>query len=81
MRDNNYGFHFPLVKGDDMKKVWELRKAGLGVLGNMSGDQKPVPVIEDTAVLPEKLPEYISDFNEILKKNNLSCVYYAHIAT
>lgn len=81
MENTGYGYHFPLVKGDDIKKVWALRKAGLGVLSNMPGDDLPVPVIEDTAVNPEVLPEYIAEFEQILKKHNKSCVYYAHIAT
>jgi FAD/FMN-containing dehydrogenase/Fe-S oxidoreductase len=81
MRREGYGFHFPLVTGDDIKKVWALRKAGLGILSNMPGDAKPVPVIEDTAVHPEVLPAYIAEFDKVLAENNLSCVYYAHIAT
>ncbi len=81
MRKAGYGFHFPIVKGADIKRVWSLRKAGLGLLSNMPGDRKPVPVIEDTAVSPERLPAYIKEFDEILDKNGLSCVYYAHIAT
>ncbi len=81
MRANNYGWHFPVVTGADIKKVWSLRKAGLGILMNMPGDGKPAPVIEDTAVSPEKLPAYIREFDQILEKYKLSCVYYAHIAT
>jgi FAD/FMN-containing dehydrogenase/Fe-S oxidoreductase len=81
MREAGYGYHFPLVFGDDIKKVWNLRKAGLGLLSNIPGDAKPVPVIEDTAVNPQLLPEYIDEFQEILNKYKLSCVYYAHIAT
>jgi len=75
------GYHFPVIYGSDIAKVWNLRKAGLGVLSNMPGDAKPVPVIEDTAVNPEHLPQYIEELQEILKKYNLSCIYYAHIAT
>lgn len=81
MRAAGYGYHFPLVFGDDIKKVWNLRKAGLGLLSNIPGDAKPVPVIEDTAVNPQLSPEYIEEFQLILNKYNLSCVYYAHIAT
>lgn len=81
MRKKGYGYHFPLVKGANIGKVWELRKAGLGVLNNMPGDAKPVPVIEDTAVHPARLPDYIEEFDAILKKYDKSCVYYAHIAT
>ena len=81
MEAAGYGFHFPLISGKDIKKVWDLRKAGLGVLSNMPGDNLPVPVVEDTAVNPEALPAYIAEFDQILKKHNKSCVYYAHIAT
>lgn len=81
MRNRGLGYHFPLITGNDMKKVWDLRKAGLGIINNMPGDAKPVPVIEDTAVLPRDLPGYIAEFDNILEKYNLKCVYYAHIAT
>ncbi len=72
------GYHFPLVLGEDTKRVWELRKAGLGLLSNMPGDAKPAPVIEDTAVDVQDLPAYIEDFNKILDQHQMSCVHYAH---
>jgi FAD/FMN-containing dehydrogenase/Fe-S oxidoreductase len=81
LKEKAYGFAYPLITGSDMKKVWALRKAGLGVLSNMPGDAKPVPVIEDTAVNPELLPDYIAEFDDMLNRMGLSCVYYAHIAT
>jgi FAD/FMN-containing dehydrogenase/Fe-S oxidoreductase len=75
------GYHFPLVFGNDIGKVWALRKAGLGLLSNVEGEAKPVAVIEDTAVRPEDLPNYIYDFQKLLEKYGLSCVFYAHAAT
>ncbi|HEV8285085.1 MAG TPA: FAD-linked oxidase C-terminal domain-containing protein [Chitinophagaceae bacterium] len=72
------GYYFPLLFGEDSKKIWTLRKAGLGLLGNLPGDDKAVPVIEDTAVDVHDLPAYIRDFNEILKKHGLYSVHYAH---
>ena len=78
MRSANLGYHFPLLFGADSKKIWTLRKAGLGLLSNLPGDEKAVPVIEDTAVDVNDLPAYIRDFNEILKKHNLYSVHYAH---
>ena len=78
MRAAGLGYHFPLLFGDDTKKIWTLRKAGLGLLGNLPGDNKAVPVIEDTAVDVNDLPAYIRDFNEILKKHGLYSVHYAH---
>lgn len=81
LQESGYGYAFPVLRGSEIKQVWELRKAGLGVLTNMPGDAKPVPLIEDTAVRPVDLPEYIREFDEILAKYGKSCVYYAHIAT
>ncbi|MBL7740977.1 MAG: FAD-binding protein [Chitinophagaceae bacterium] len=78
MRAAGLGYHFPLLFGADTKKIWTLRKAGLGLLGNLPGDEKAVPVIEDTAVDVNDLPAYIRDFNEILKKYGLYSVHYAH---
>ncbi|HAS44326.1 MAG TPA: FAD-binding oxidoreductase, partial [Microscillaceae bacterium] len=72
------GYHFPVVYGEDTGKVWSLRKAGLGLLSNIVGDAKPAPVIEDTAVTVEDLPAYIQEFNDILNKNKMTAVHYAH---
>ena len=78
LKAQGYGYHYPLLTGDDCTKVWDLRKAGLGLLSNIPGDEKPVPVIEDTAVCVPDLRAYIEEFNHTLKKYNLSCVHYAH---
>ena len=69
------------VYGADVNRVWDLRKAGLGVLSGMKGDAKPIGVIEDTAVAPERLPAYMRDFGEMLERLGASCVYYGHIST
>ncbi|MCF8366755.1 MAG: FAD-binding protein [Bacteroidales bacterium] len=81
MRQAGFGYHFPRVFGSDIPKVWALRKAGLGLLSNIPGDKKPVSLVEDTAVNPQVLPEYIAEFKDILKKYKLTAVYHAHIAT
>ena len=81
MRNAGYGYHFPVIFPPDLKKVWDLRKAGLGVLSNYPGDRKPVPVTEDTAVSPEDLPGYIKEFRELLERLHLECVFYAHIGS
>lgn len=78
MRAAGFGYHFPRVYGADTKRVWDLRKAGLGLLSNLPGDEKAVAVIEDTAVDVNDLPEFIKEFNEILAANNMYCVHYAH---
>lgn len=76
-----YGYSYPIVKGKDISKVWDLRKAGLGVLSNMKGDPKPVTLIEDTAVSVEALPDYIDEIEVILARYGKSSVYHAHIGS
>lgn len=78
LRQYQLGYHFPLLFGADTKKIWTLRKAGLGLLSNLPGDEKAVPVIEDTAVDVHDLPSYIQEFNQILEKHGLFSVHYAH---
>jgi len=68
----------PVLKGDDINKAIELRKAGLGLLGNMVGDRKAVACIEDTAVALEDLSEFIKEFTHIMKGHGQKAVYYAH---
>lgn len=75
------GYHFPIVWGADTARVWALRKAGLGVLSNIEGDAKPVSLVEDTAVAPEVLPQYMAEFGQLMASHGLDCVYHAHIGT
>ena len=81
LKAEGLGHHFPIVTGDDVSRVWQLRKAGLGLLANIPGEAKAAPVIEDTAVDVQELPQYIAEFNEILKKYGLYSVHYAHAGT
>jgi heterodisulfide reductase subunit C len=79
LKSVGYGYHFPMIWGPDIKKIWGLRKAGLGLLANVPGDPKAVACIEDTAVDVEDQPAFIAEFKEILKKHDKECVFYAHI--
>ena len=81
MRKIGLGVHFPLILGEDVAKVWSLRKAGLGLLSNIPGDAKAVAVIEDTAVDVNDLPAFIQEFDELMNERGLYCVHYAHAAT
>ncbi|MBN2663560.1 MAG: FAD-binding oxidoreductase [Bacteroidales bacterium] len=81
MRDNSLGYAFPVIWENNIKKVWDLRRAGLGVLSNIPGDERPVSLVEDTAVDVNVLPQYLEEFDEIMQKYNLSCVYHAHIGS
>ncbi|MEA1785395.1 FAD-linked oxidase C-terminal domain-containing protein [Arenibacter sp. GZD96] len=68
----------PVLKGEDIHKAIELRKAGLGLLGNIVGDMKAVACIEDTAVALPDLKDFIGEFTQIMKAYHQDAVYYAH---
>ena len=68
----------PILEGEHINKAIELRKAGLGLLGNMVGDRKAVACIEDTAVALADLKDFIGEFSAIMKGYGQNAVYYAH---
>lgn len=78
LKEYNLGYAYPMLFNEDVNKAISLRKAGLGLLGNMVGDKKAVPCIEDTAVEVADLPEYIEEFTAMMNKFNQKAVYYAH---
>jgi FAD/FMN-containing dehydrogenase/Fe-S oxidoreductase len=75
------GYAYPVVYGNDIRKVWDLRKAGLGSLANIPGDDKSVTVIEDAAVPVEKLGDYVEEIGEMLDRHGKDCVFHAHVGT
>lgn len=81
LQKEGYGYAYPVISGNDISRVWALRKAGLGVLSNIKGDHRPVSVIEDTAVRVEDLPAYMEEFELMMDTHQRECVYHAHIGT
>src|SRR5438034_2619474 len=65
-------------KPEEVKAVWGVRKAGLGLLLGTKGDKKPIAFVEDTAVAPAKLPEFIKRFREIITRHDAIAGYYGH---
>ncbi|OAQ39774.1 FAD-binding protein [Pedobacter psychrophilus] len=74
----NLGFAYPVLKNGDTKYAWDIRKAGLGLLRNLRGDIQPVNLIEDCAVSPNDLPDYIKDLEALLAFYEVKASYYAH---
>lgn len=63
----------------DIAALWNLRKKGVGLLGNAKGERRPVPFVEDTAVPPERLADYIRDFRAILDRHGLRYGMFGHV--
>jgi Fe-S oxidoreductase len=59
-------------------KFWKMRKSGLPILLSRTTDEKHIAFIEDTAIPPENLPEYVAEFEEILDDHDTFAAYYAH---
>ncbi|WP_424493645.1 FAD-binding and (Fe-S)-binding domain-containing protein [Salinimicrobium sp. GXAS 041] len=78
LEDSGLCYALPALRGEAINMALELRKAGLGLLGNMVGDKKSVACIEDTAVAVEDLADYINDFSAIMQGYKQNAVYYAH---
>lgn len=62
-----------------VQSVWTMRKRAVGLLGNMKGDRRPIPFVEDTAVPPENLADYIEEFRALLDSRGLEYGMFGHV--
>ena len=67
-----------LLARADQDMVWNVRKGGLGLLMSIHGDAKPIPFVEDPAVDPENLGEFVRRFDEIVRNHDTQAGYYGH---
>lgn len=79
LMEKGLGYAYPYITGiEQTNLVWDVRKAGLGLIRNLPGDSQPVNLIEDCAVSPEDLPAYVADIQKILIEEGVHASYYAH---
>lgn len=78
LKEAELGYAYPIVRAPDDARVWALRKAGLGLLMGVPGDDKAVSVIEDTAVPVHVLPDYVADIQALMARHETDTVYHAH---
>jgi FAD/FMN-containing dehydrogenase/Fe-S oxidoreductase len=62
-----------------VEQVYAMRKRAVGLLGNVQGEARPQPFVEDTAVPPERLPEYIAEFRTLLDDLGLAYGMFGHV--
>ncbi|MFA5506063.1 MAG: FAD-linked oxidase C-terminal domain-containing protein [Vulcanimicrobiota bacterium] len=70
--------HPSFTDGTLKTQIWQVRKAGLPLLLGLAGDRKPIAFIEDTAVDPSRLVEYVDRFDQLVRSHNTTAAYYAH---
>ncbi|PPC76069.1 FAD-binding oxidoreductase [Pokkaliibacter plantistimulans] len=64
---------------DNVKQIWGMRKKSVGLLGNAQGERRPIPFVEDTAVPPENLADYILEFRALLDSHGLQYGMFGHV--
>jgi Fe-S oxidoreductase len=79
LRAQRLGYrYYHALEADAQARIWSLREAALGLSMAMKDDNKSLSFVEDTAVAPEKLSEYIGRFLEIVRRHGTSAGVYAH---
>jgi FAD/FMN-containing dehydrogenase/Fe-S oxidoreductase len=63
----------------EINKIWAMRKRAVGLLGNAKGQKRPIPFVEDTAVPPEHLADYIMEFRALLDSHGLAYGMFGHV--
>ncbi|MCO5218614.1 MAG: FAD-binding protein [Thermomicrobiales bacterium] len=70
-----------ILDAKQQTQVWNVRKAGLGLLMSVRGDAKPIPVIEDVSVPVEHLPEYVATVQKMIERFGTTAAFYAHASS
>ncbi len=80
-QDINTGrISYSIAWGNDaVNKIWGMRKKAVGLLGNVDGEIRPVPFVEDTAVPPENLADFIAEFRAVLDEYKLTYGMFGHV--
>ncbi len=79
LRANHLGYRYrPETDPAQQARIWSLREAALGLSMAMKEDAKSIPFVEDTAVAPGRLSEYIGRFLDILRAHETTAGIYAH---
>ena len=66
---------------NNVKKIWNMRKQAVGLLGNMKGGARPIAFVEDVAVPPENLADFIQAFRALLDQHQLTYGMFGHVDT
>jgi len=72
------GYAWPLWFGEDVDRIWALRRSLGGVLSSRPSDIKPFDLIEDCAVDVDDQPEYVQRLEEILNRAGVEFTHAAH---
>jgi ferredoxin len=63
---------------EDQRRIWNVRKVGLGLMDSTPGSMHPVAFIEDCAIPVERLGEFVREVEKILAAHEVAGGMYAH---
>lgn len=82
MQNIDLGYaHVILNNPEEIAHVWEVRKAGLGLLLSKRGYSRAIAFIEDISIAPDKLPHFLQEFYSYLKSIGKEAGIYGHIGS
>ena len=76
-RGLGYAAHTTSDPGEQLR-IWRMREAGLGILMSVKGDAKPIAFVEDAAVDPSRLADFVDRFDAIVRAHGTTAAYYGH---
>jgi FAD/FMN-containing dehydrogenase/Fe-S oxidoreductase len=68
----------PALDKNIREPLWNMRRASMPLLYGVPGDHKPITFVEDTAVSPARLPEFVDRFRATLQKHGTDGAFYGH---
>ncbi|MDM8167864.1 MAG: FAD-binding and (Fe-S)-binding domain-containing protein [Roseovarius sp.] len=71
--------HTLAIGGPQVARLYAMRKRAVGLLGNAKGEKRPIPFVEDAAVPPERLADFIADFRAVLDARGLDYGMFGHV--
>ncbi|AWN50979.1 FAD-binding and (Fe-S)-binding domain-containing protein [Methylobacterium sp. 17Sr1-1] len=71
---------YTIARGEaEVGRLWTMRKKAVGLLGNRKGEARPIAFVEDTAVPPEHLADFIAEFRGALDRRGLDYGMFGHV--
>ncbi|QUX95859.1 FAD-binding oxidoreductase [Marinomonas sp. CT5] len=79
-QSNSSALGYTIAMGhENVNKLWAMRKKSVGLLGNAKGERRPIPFVEDTAVPPENLADFIMEFRAVLDSYKVQYGMFGHV--
>lgn len=66
---------------DDVELLWALPMQVVSLLASLKGSSRPLPFVEDVAVPPERLAEFLVSAQKTFQKHEVTATLYSHASS